>query len=436
MASNLLVVLMAAAFVSLVVSGSTDAGDSAAVHGTTESAQTRMLTIMGQLVYRQRIALPPDTRAVIELREASTPDGPIVAELHIELQGRQVPVPFTFTVDRANLVAGTPYRVRGTFLSGDRPTWASEPVVVDVESESVDVGMLGMTAVKAQASATTWRCGVLEVSTSYANEAMELTIGTMSLVMRQVGAASGAKFEAIGDPNTTVWEKGHTMTLVVKGRTYPECLKAGATPATFRATGHEPAWRLDITASHITLLTDYGQTRLVMPTPAPEIMPGSRTYVARDERRTMTVTISDQLCVDSMSGMPHPNRVVVLIDGQELNGCGGDPATLLQGVEWVVESLDGAPVDGGSTVTLFFGGDGRVSGSASCNSYTGSYSLTGEGLSMQQPAGTMRMCEAALMNQESAFLSRLTGIKRFEIEEGALILRTADGRAIKARHGR
>jgi heat shock protein HslJ len=47
----------------------------------------------------------------------------------------------------------------------------------------------------------------------------------------------------------------------------------------------------------------------------------------------------------------------------------------------------------------------------------------------------MRMCEAELMNQERAFLMMLASTKRFEIQEGDLILVTADGRAIKARRG-
>lgn len=353
MARNLLMIVVSASSLGLLVSGSGCAG---ARPVATESGPTGMLTITGQLAYRQRVALPPDTSAVVALREISAPDGPVVAEQRIELGGNQVPVPFALDVERAKLVVGKEYAVRGAFFSGARPTWVSEPVMVDVKAERVDLGVLNMTAV-------------------------------------------------------------------------------GAAPATFRATGNEPGWRLEIADGNMTLLTDYGQTRIVMPAPAPQTLQGKTEYAARDDRHSMTVTISDQVCADSMSGMPHPNKVVVLVDGKELNGCGGDPATLLQAVEWVVESIDGAPLLKGSKVTVLFGGDGRISGSASCNSYTGGYALTGEGLSIQQPAATMRMCEAELMNQERAFLKMLAGTKRFEIQEGALILVTADGRAIKARRG-
>ena len=34
-----------------------------------------------------------------------------------------------------------------------------------------------------------------------------------------------------------------------------------------RATGNEPGWRLDIGSTELTLLTNFGQTRLVAATP-------------------------------------------------------------------------------------------------------------------------------------------------------------------------
>ena len=40
--------------------------------------------------------------------------------------------------------------------------------------------------------------------------------------------------------------------------------------------------------------------------------------------------------------MPHPSTVVVLFGGKELRGCGGDPAALLQGAEWLLEHIDRA----------------------------------------------------------------------------------------------
>ena len=75
-----------------------------------------------------------------------------------------------------------------------------------------------------------------------------------------------------------------------------------------------------------------------------------------------------------------------------------------------------------------------MAGNASCNRLTGSYRLTGEGLSFGQMAGTMRACEEPLSRQEAHFLELLQKTHRFEIgPEGRLVLHTPDGQSITAR---
>ena len=165
----------------------------------------------------------------------------------------------------------------------------------------------------------------------------------------------------------------------------PDRQAPAAAPASFRATGNEPAWRLDIADGTITLLTDLGQTRTVIPAQRPTVKDGTRTYAAADQGRAVTVTITETICVDTMSGMPHPNTVTVTLDGKKMSGCGGEPATLLHG-EWLVESLAGAPPVKGSKLTIAFAPEGRVYGTASCNRFTGGFTLTGESLTIQQPA--------------------------------------------------
>ena len=201
-----------------------------------------------------------------------------------------------------------------------------------------------------------------------------------------------------------------------------------------RATGNEPSWRLDVGASEMALLTDFGQTRLVASLPQARTTGGETTYVGRTEKGDLTATVVDQLCVDSMTGMPHPMSVTVVLGDQKLTGCGGEPASLLQGAEWTVMAIDGKPLIAGSKPTLTFAPDGRLTGHASCNRFMSQYTLSGEGLAIGQAAGTRMMCEATLMDQEQAFLSALSGTQGFSIvADGALLLRTGDGRTIEAR---
>jgi heat shock protein HslJ len=204
-------------------------------------------------------------------------------------------------------------------------------------------------------------------------------------------------------------------------------------PAPFRATGNEPGWRLDIADGTLTLLTDLGKTRTVMPAPRPTMKGGTRTYAAADGGHAVTASITDTICVDTMSGMPHPNTVVVTLDGRTMNGCGGEPATLLHG-EWRVESLAGAPPVKGPALTITFDPAGRVFGTASCNRFTGGFTLTGESLTIQQPAATMMACVPdEVMKQEDLFLKLLGSVTKFSTDGKGLTLTTTDGRTITSR---
>jgi heat shock protein HslJ len=221
------------------------------------------------------------------------------------------------------------------------------------------------------------------------------------------------------------------------GDTTPTASPVGspvAVATTFRATGNEPSWRLDVSATEMSLLTDFGKTRVVAPAPTVTVAGATRTFMARSAQGEMTAKVVDGVCMDTMSGMPHPHSVTVVAGGQTLTGCGGEPASLLQGAEWDVVSIDGKPLVAGSKATLTFAPDGKLSGHASCNRFISQYKLSGEGLSIASPAGTRMMCEPPLMAQEQAFLAALSSTLDFSIAaDGALLLRTGDGRTIAAR---
>jgi heat shock protein HslJ/uncharacterized lipoprotein YbaY len=396
-------------------------------------AQTGTLAIKGTLSYRARIALPPDSRAIVALKDVSHPDGPVVAEQRIDLHGRQVPIAFDLTVDRAKLDDTKRYAVRGAVFVGGHPVWASDPVMIDQTTGSVDVGTLAMVPVRAGAFASVFQCGGERATVDFTRRAMRLTVGNQTFEMRQAVAASGARFEAVGDPTTWFWNKGQWATLVVKGQTYPECVQVDQNSTTFRARGNEPGWRLDIDAERLTLVTQNGEKR-VAPVPAAQRTNAFTRYAARVDGRDITATIFNRQCRDSMTGMPHPYAVEILLDGKKLAGCGGDPATLLQGREWMVADINGKGIVDRSRATLNFGTDGRVAGRSSCNNITGQYTLTGEALTVSKAAGTMMACEPALMAQERLFLDVLQNVRRFDLRpDGALVLQTDDGRTIVAR---
>jgi heat shock protein HslJ len=227
---------------------------------------------------------------------------------------------------------------------------------------------------------------------------------------------------------------GPLLGLVACAQTHPERGPAvDDTRQSFRARGNEPGWRLDIEGDRMTFVAQDGR-RFATATPAPQRTDAFTRYVARADGTDLTVTIFSRRCKDAMSGMPYPNAVEVVYGDRKLAGCGGDPAKLLQGREWVVEDIGGKGIVDNSRATLDFGADGRLAGRGSCNNYFAQYTLTGEGLTVARAGATMMACAPALMDQEGLFLEILRNVRRFDLgEDGALVLRTDDGRTITAR---
>ena len=283
-------------------------------------------------------------------------------------------------------------------------------------------------------STTQMICGADRIFVRIEKALVRVDVGGQVYEMRQVTTASGARYEVANDPTTSFWSKGRHATLTIKGKVYPECMPMLPPTRAFSASGNEPGWRLDIADGQLTLVADNGATKLTLPAPQPEAIAGGRKFTGRSGGQSIEVTVFDQTCVDSMTGMPRPNTVEVMLDGKILKGCGGDAASLLQGATWVVQDINGAAPLEGSRVTMIFVRGGRISGDASCNTYRGLYTLTPESLTIDNTAGTLRACSPPLMTQENAFFEILRNVRRFEVRpDGALVLHAGDGRTLTAR---
>ena len=208
---------------------------------------------------------------------------------------------------------------------------------------------------------------------------------------------------------------------------------AGPAIRTLRGRGNEPNWRVDLGEDAVVLTTMEATLRAGAPVLDATFADGAVLYVARGDEGEIAVKVTNRVCTDNMSGMPSPYRVQVWAEGRELQGCGGEPVELLLG-QWTVDAIAGQPLLKDAPVTLDFGDDGSLSGSSGCNRLATSYELTGESLSIRQGAGTMMACDQPIMDQERAFLDLLSQVNLFGIaDDGALLLKAPDGRAIRAR---
>jgi heat shock protein HslJ len=115
-------------------------------------------------------------------------------------------------------------------------------------------------------------------------------------------------------------------------------------------------------------------------------------------------------------------------------GTAAAPAPLA-GITWKLETYKGP---GGSmttalpatNVTALFGTEGKISGSAGCNSYSGGYTHSGQnGISIGPLATTLMFCgEPGVMDQETAYLANLQAAKSYEMTgDGKLHLMDAAG---------
>ena len=210
---------------------------------------------------------------------------------------------------------------------------------------------------------------------------------------------------------------------------------ASASEATFRAQGNEPFRSLRMGGTASTCQPMDGALGTIAPVPQPAVEGGARVYRATVENEDFVLSVADNVCTDTMSGMPFPATVDVELGADGFSGCGGEPVALLLG-EWTVAAIDGKPPVADTVPTLSFGEDGKLGGAASCNRFFGSYTLSGEGLGIGALGASMMACEEPVMAQERAVLDILEGTTGFAIAaDGALVLSAGDGRTITAHRG-
>lgn len=106
------------------------------------------------------------------------------------------------------------------------------------------------------------------------------------------------------------------------------------------------------------------------------------------------------------------------------------------GGPWFVEYIGDRPVIDRSPANFLFDENGQVTGSASCNSFTGSYETSGDSLKFGLLATTRRACIEALDEQEQRFLATVPNVAQWAVEYGLLVLSDAKGQELfrAARH--
>lgn len=377
--------------------------------------------VSGSATYLARIALPADAVLVAEARGFH---GTLLAESRAASEGRQVPLPFTLA-----LPPGLRAQVRVGIETGGELTFLSDPVTLAAGTSAADLGTLVMAPHRAYGFRAAMQCGDRRFTIGFRSEAVVIESDGGTLELPQVVAASGARF-ASEDGRNELWNRGDRARVTLDGVELPDCTILAPEEDSWTGQGNEPGWRATITGDRLALVLNYGEDRMDLRLPEPEIVGGAYRYAY--PQFGLSLSVEDRACQDDMSGQPYPQTVVLTLPGGRYQGCGGEPMEQLTGPDWRIEDIAGGGVIDASAITLSVGEDGHVSGSAGCNRYMGQLTLQAEGgLGFGPLASTQMACAPALMEQERRFLQALSGAVRFEIDaEGALVFYDQAGTAL------
>lgn len=106
------------------------------------------------------------------------------------------------------------------------------------------------------------------------------------------------------------------------------------------------------------------------------------------------------------------------------------PSDALNGTHWTLSTLQGQAALPEVTVSLAFD-DGVSSGSDGCNSYSTTYQISGEKLSVDKNIiSTMMACVDPIMQQASAFSAVLLQTAAYQVDNGQLSLLDENGQVL------
>jgi putative lipoprotein len=289
--------------------------------------------VTGTVAYRERMALPPNATVRVLLEDVSVADAPatVVAEQIIRPE-REVPVPFELRPERGAIDPRRRYAVRAEIADADgRLRWTTTeayPAVTQGAPGEIDV----VVHPAPRASATlVYDCDSGTFTVQIEGDMAWLLLPSRTVALPHVPSASGAKY---ADRGIVFWSRGDEAMLDVGRTAYRECRlnraqavweNARLRGVEFRAVGNEPGWQLEIADEReILFVTDYGETRISAPVPAPVVddADARTTYHVTTAARDLQVVIEDRPCQDDMSGESFPSAVTVELDGRTHRGCG------------------------------------------------------------------------------------------------------------------
>lgn len=108
-----------------------------------------------------------------------------------------------------------------------------------------------------------------------------------------------------------------------------------------------------------------------------------------------------------------------------------NPGNVLANTSWNLDTLNNASLLPGTSISVFFGTGGLVSGFGGCNQYGGSYTLSGvDSIAIRNISLSRAICSTEINAQEDTYIALLQTAVRYELTGNQLILYDANNTAI------
>jgi len=208
----------------------------------------------------------------------------------------------------------------------------------------------------------------------------------------------------------------------------------------FKSSGTELFWGLTISDDKIIFKTV--SDSIVTPHTEPILAMDAnvKLYRIKTETTQLNIQISQQNCVNEMSGVAFPYSVSIEYkknaahEFEKVNGCGQYITDYRLHDIWVLEELNGKKINKEDFSKEFplleiYANDNKFLGFAGCNRMNGSLFFEKGKLQFTNVVTTKTMCEPA--NKEAEFLQAFQSTNTYQIENNRLLLSNPSGMKIK-----
>jgi len=191
--------------------------------------------VTGTVSYRERIALAPGSTVIVTLEDTSKADAKatLLGESRIPIERSQAPITFAIEVGAGRIDPRHRYAVRARILDPQGALrWTStqaylvmtggHPNSVDVLVEAIRVPAVDTSAAVARSTTLVFTCDGVEFLVRIGPSHVELVLPDRTLVLPQVPAASGAKYQ---EGSTLFWSRGNKARIEADGKAYPACTR-------------------------------------------------------------------------------------------------------------------------------------------------------------------------------------------------------------------